>query len=41
MDASGPLPASAVSVAGAVDAARNGLEVRPAEDGKEGLRGDP
>ena len=32
--AGGPLPASAVSVAGAVDAARNGLEVRPADDGK-------
>jgi hypothetical protein len=34
MEASGPLPASAVSLAGAVDAARNGLEVRPADDGK-------
>ncbi len=34
VEASGPLPASAVSVAGAVDAARNGLEVRPADDGK-------
>lgn len=34
VDAGGPLPASAVSVAGAVEAARNGLEVRPADDGK-------
>ena len=34
IDAGGPLPASAVSLAGAVDAARNGLEVRPADDGK-------
>ena len=34
VEAGGPLPASAVSVAGAVDAARNGLEVRPADDGK-------
>ncbi len=34
IDAGGPLPASALSVAGAVDAARNGLEVRPSADGK-------
>jgi hypothetical protein len=34
VEAGGPLPASAVSVAGAVDAARNGLEVRPTDDGK-------
>jgi hypothetical protein len=34
IDAGGPLPASSISVAGAVDAARNGLEVRPADDGK-------
>jgi hypothetical protein len=34
VEASGPLPASAVSVAGAVDAARNNLEVRPSDDGK-------
>ena len=34
MEAGGPLPASAVSVAGAVDAAKNGLEVRAGGDGK-------
>ncbi len=34
VEAGGPLPASAVSVAGAVDAAKNGLEVRAGDDGK-------
>ncbi len=34
VEASGPLPSSAVSLTGAVDAARNGLEVRPTDDGK-------
>ena len=34
VEAGGPLPASAVTAAGAVDAAKNGLEVRPGDDGK-------
>ncbi|HVS37687.1 MAG TPA: hypothetical protein VMS17_19150 [Gemmataceae bacterium] len=34
VEAGGPLPASAVAVAGAVDAAKSGLEVRPGADGK-------
>ena len=34
VEAGGPLPASAVTAASAVDAARNGLEVRPGDDGK-------
>src|SRR5262249_3298886 len=33
-EASGPLPAASVTAAAAVDAAKNGLEFRPREDGK-------